>query len=103
MEWSQAVCGTVTADISDHWLLLKHAYSNILRILSQKKIKLLDENSGRFWVWEGLRFVIVALPGLFSNFYFHISAQNIDCGYLLEPARQGATNEYPQPMFLRRN
>ena len=29
---------------------------------------------------------------------FHISAQNIDCGYLLEPP-----NEYPQPMFLNRD
>ena len=24
---------------------------------------------------------------------FHISAQNIDCGYLLEPPRQGGSNE----------
>ena len=26
---------------------------------------------------------------------FHISAQNIDCGYLLEPPRQGSSNMYP--------
>ena len=38
-------------------------------------------------VWEGLRFVIVALPGLFSYLFFHISAQNIDCRYLLEAPR----------------
>ena len=30
---------------------------------------------------------------------FHVSAQNIDCGYSLEPPRL----EYPQPMFLSRN
>ena len=30
---------------------------------------------------------------------FHISSQNIDCGYLLEPPRQGGSNEYPQSMF----
>ena len=24
---------------------------------------------------------------------FHISAQNIDCGYLLEPPRRGGSNE----------
>ena len=29
----------------------------------------------------------------------HISAQNIDGGYLLEPPRQGGSNEYPQSMF----
>ena len=30
---------------------------------------------------------------------FRISAQNIDCGYLLEPPRRGGSNEYPQSMF----
>ena len=33
---------------------------------------------------------------------FHISAQNIDFGYSLEPPR-GGSNEYPQSMFLGRN
>ena len=26
---------------------------------------------------------------------FHISAQNIDCGYSLEPPHRGGSNEYP--------
>ena len=34
---------------------------------------------------------------------FHIFAQNIDCGYLLEPAQRGGSNEYPQSMFLSKN
>ena len=34
---------------------------------------------------------------------FHISAQNIDCGYSLEPPRRGGSNVYPQFMFLSRN
>ena len=29
----------------------------------------------------------------------HISAQNIDCGYLLEQPQQGGSNEYPQSVF----
>ena len=33
---------------------------------------------------------------------FHISAQNIDCGYSLEPPRRGGSNEYPQSMFSSR-
>ena len=33
----------------------------------------------------------------------YISAQNIDCGYSLEPPRRGGSNEYPQSMFLSRN
>ena len=34
---------------------------------------------------------------------FHISAQNIDCGYLLELPHIGGSNKYPQSMFLSRN
>ena len=34
---------------------------------------------------------------------FHVSAQNIDCGYSLEPPRRGGSNEYPQSMFLSRD
>ena len=57
--------------------LRKHAYSNILKILQPK--------TGKF-------------PG--KNYdIFHISAQNIDCGYSLEPPRRGGSNEYSQSMF----
>ena len=34
---------------------------------------------------------------------FLIFAQNIDCGYSLEPHRRGGSNEYPQSIFLSRN
>ena len=61
--------------------LRKHAYSNILKILPPKEWKFEDKNSD----------------------IFHISAQNIDCGYSLEPPRRGGSNEYPQSMFLSRN
>ena len=30
---------------------------------------------------------------------FHISVQNIDCEYSLEPPHRGGSNEYPQSMF----
>ena len=30
---------------------------------------------------------------------FHISAQNIDCGYSLGPPQRGGSNEYAQSMF----
>ena len=36
-------------------------------------------------------------------FFFQISAQNIDCGYLLEPPQRGGSNKCPQSMFLSRN
>ena len=34
---------------------------------------------------------------------FHISAQNIDCGYSLEPPRWGGSDEFLQSMCLSRN
>ena len=44
--------------------------------------------------------------GTFSNKknseIFHIFAQNIYCGYSLEPPRRGGSNEYPQSMFTSR-
>ena len=61
--------------------LRKHAYSNILKILPPK-----NEN-----------FEIKKTD------IFHISAQNIDCRYPLEPPRRGGSNEYPQSMFLSIN
>ena len=61
--------------------LQKQAYTNILKILPPKKGKFSDKNL----------------------IFFHISAQNIDCGYSLEPPRRGGSNEYPQSMFLSRN
>ena len=62
--------------------LRKQAYSNILKILPPKK----KEN-----------FQIK------NSDIRQIFAQNIDCGYSLEPPRRGGSNEYPQSMFLNRN
>ena len=64
-----------------HNTLQKHAYSNIMKILPSKNENLLIKNSD----------------------IFHVSAKNIDCGYLLEPPQWGSSNKYPQSMFLSRN
>ena len=45
----------------------------------------------------------------FENFHdiifdiFLIFAQNIDCGYTLEPPQRGGSNEYPQSIFWSKN
>ena len=46
-------------------------------------------------------FYIVKLgfTGVYIILKFLISAQNIDCGYSLEPPRRGVSNEYQQSMF----
>ena len=39
-----------------------------------------------------------------KNFDIFLSfAQNIDCGYTLEPPRRGGSNEYPQSMIWSKN
>ena len=60
--------------------LQKHAYSNILKVLKPKKENFKIKNSN----------------------IFHISAQNIDCGYLLELPGWGNSNENPQSKFFRK-
>ena len=44
-------------------------------------------------------FYIVKLGFTGVYIIFLISAQNIDCGYSLEPPHRGGSNEYPQSMF----
>ena len=44
-------------------------------------------------------FYIVKLGFTGVYIIFLISAQNIDCGYSLEPPRRGGSDEYPQSMF----
>ena len=67
-------------EICDKNPLRKHAYSSILKISPSKT--------------ENFQMI--------NSDIFHISAQNIDCGYWLEPPRRGGSNKYPQSMFLSR-
>ena len=61
--------------------LWKHVYSNIQNILPPKTENFQIKNSD----------------------IFHTSAQDIGCGYSLEPPRRGGSNEYPQSMFSSKN
>ena len=42
-------------------------------------------------------YIKLGFTGVYISFL--IPAQNIDCGYSLEPPRRGGSNEYPQSMF----
>ena len=47
------------------------------------------------------KYILKFLPSKNEKFqikirvFIHISAQNIDCGYSLEPPRRGGSNAYP--------
>ena len=38
-----------------------------------------------------------------KKYIFNILAQNIDCGYMLEPPRRGCSNKYTQSVFWSKN
>ena len=68
---------TVSRRTTEVGSLRKHVYSNILKILPPKYKHFQIKKSDTF----------------------HSSAQNIDCGYSLEPPWRGGSNGYPQSMF----
>ena len=45
-----------------------------------------------YWKFYNLKWENVQIK---KSDIFHISAQNINCGYSLEPPRRGGSNEYP--------
>ena len=66
----------------------------VLCITKTRLFKYIENFTSKNWKFSNEKF-----------WYFHISAQNIDCGYPLEPPRRGGSNEYPQFMcvFFSRN
>ena len=77
--------------------------SDIMDILKQSKVKRCKESITKTYLYnfDPLKphFYIVKLGFTGVYIIFLISAQNIDCGYSLEPPRRGGSNEYPQSMF----
>ena len=68
---------SVSISLNTFFAIRKHAYSNILKILPPKSENFEIKN-----------------PDI-----FYTSAQNIDCGYSLEPPRRGGSNEYTKSML----
>ena len=82
--------------ITARYRFIKNAYWGVFRHLIKRSI-----TKTCLYNFDPLKphFYIVKLG--FTGVYviFLISAQNIDCGYSLEPSRRGGSNEYPQSMF----
>ena len=60
------------------YIITKTRLFKYIEKIHNQKLKVSDKNSGSF----------------------DISAQNIDCGYSLEPPHRGGSNECPQSIFL---
>ena len=76
--------------------LLIWRYGNIVCMFRQKKAHY--ENTP-IHISRRITSKKLKIPRLKTDI-FHISAQNLDCGYLLEPPRRGGSNEYPLSMCL---
>ena len=82
--------------------------SGTTAIITPEPIHLSDNCQGitkicLFKYTENLTFKKMKNFQIKKNSIFHMSAQNIDCGYSLEPPQRGGSNGYPQSMFLSRN
>ena len=80
------ICNSPVPDRSAHTLIEEYAHNDNTPIQIYRKF--------RFKNWK---FQIK------NSDSFYISAQNIDCGYSLEPPRRGGSNEYPKSMFSCKN
>ena len=66
-------------------LIIQRMYSLICCITKTRLFKYIENFTIKNWKFSDKN----------SDIY-HISAQNIDCEYSLEPPRRGGSNEYPQ-------
>ena len=79
------------------------------RKLSSRNFDLVFRIASRHYENLPMQYTEMFLASKFENFQlkifdiFLIFAQNIDCGYTLEPPRQGGSNEYLQSMFWCKN
>ena len=90
--------------LSDYFLLLCMNFS-CKYMPSQRHVATENITKTCLYNFDPLKphFYIVKLGFTGICIIFLISAQNIDCGYSLEPPHRGGPNEYPQSMFLSRN
>ena len=74
---------------------LAHVIYRFFQSCKNWKLKIFDRKMLIFFLYVDIFLINVDI--------FLIFAQNIDCGYTLEPPRRGGSNEYPQSMFWSKN
>ena len=95
--------------ILDHPFIHVSMVSFFLDIGKQNSPNVMQQNRASHY--ENLPMQDIEIFFSIKNLKFHqnsfdiflIFAQNIDCGYTLEPPRRGGSNEYPQSMFWSKN
>ena len=73
------------------WFAKNHGRQGVGLIITKTCLYIFDPLKPHFYI------VKLGFTGVYIIFL--IFAQNIDCGFLLEPPGQGSSNAYPQSMF----
>ena len=101
------LCYIVAGIIVLHWSSVRPSvlplfrFRTITNVHPSSVVSFPDDNLGKFH-YENMSSQIlkILLPKKENNSdTFHVSAQNIDGWYSLEPPRRGGSKEYPQSMF----
>ena len=82
---------SVSSDIELHCLSVLILKLNTVRLIRKTYLYNFDPLKPHLYI------VKLVFTGVYIILL--VSAQNIDCGYSLEPPRWGGSNEYPQSMF----
>ena len=91
--WSD--CAKAQVDLDLRWAhMSEHRFSDVVAHIENITKTCLFKYNENFTTKKNENFLIK------NSDIFHISAQNIDCGYSLEPPRRGGSNEYQKSMFL---
>ena len=75
------------------YLVLLYIFARLQDITKTRLFKYIENFTSKNWKFSGKK----------KTDIFHISAQNIDCRYSLEPPRRGGFNEYPQSIVFKQN
>ena len=85
----------------DYWYLL--AYSTVLTLFCFRHTKIVFAwplRKTRLYNFDPVKPFLYSKSGVYRGIhYFSYFAENIDCGYSLEPPRRCGFNGYPQSMF----
>ena len=91
MDLVVAILGMCIYNLYEHKTHKRPLSCVSMEIITKTCLYIFDPFKPHFYI------VKLGFTGVFIIFL--ISAQNIDCGYSLEPPRRGGSNEYPQCMF----
>ena len=93
--------GTILIQMSFmlHLALFNFVFKHLMKYWSLVRRKVVITKTRLFKYIENFTTINIENFQIKNPDNFHISAQNINCGYPLEPPRRGGSKKYPQSIF----